>query len=67
MKLQSADKFYLKDRLVYTFHGIEGLDPRTLQGQIVNIDGAAYRVTGVETFAIMDATGTNFGLAVEAL
>ena len=49
---------------VATFPGAPGFDPRPLTGQQVMIDGKAYMVHGVETFAIPDASGKPFGLLV---
>lgn len=49
---------------VATFPGAPGFDPRPLVGQQVLIDGKAYTVRGVETFAIPDASGKPFGLLV---
>src|SRR5262245_22823806 len=62
--LKSEDCITVNGNVVYTFAGIQGLDPRTLKGRRVEIDGYLFDVLGVETYAIVDATGTNFGLAV---
>lgn len=47
-----------------SFPGIPGLDPRSLHGQQVEIDGETYAVLGVETYAISNVTGKPFGLLV---
>lgn len=67
VNLTSADLICVKGQShpVFTFHGVKGLDPRQLKGEIVTIDGHLYEVLRVETFALMDATGTNFGLMVK--
>ena len=44
--------------------GVDDLDPRSLTGQLVEIDGKPYSVQGVETFAIRNVTGKPFGLLV---
>jgi len=46
--------------------GVAGLNPRELTGQTVQIDGKAYTVIGVETFALLDrgVVGKPFGLLV---
>lgn len=51
---------------VANIDGVEGLNPRTLTGQQVEIDGKTYAVLGVETFAMMDRSvvGLSFGLLV---
>lgn len=51
----------------FYYHGIHGLNPRTLMGLEVQIEGGhRYRVLAVETFAVQDpyATGKPFGLLV---
>ena len=65
--LTSADLICVKGQShpVFTFYGVADLDPRTLKGEIVTIDGHLYEVLSVETYALMDATGTNFGLMVK--
>ena len=65
--LTSADLICVKgmDHPVFTFHGVKGLDPRTLRGQWVIIDMHPYEVLRVETYALVDATGTSFGLMVK--
>ncbi len=65
IELQSADLIVVTGRPVFTFTGVPGLDPRSLEGQAVTIDGHRYGVLGVETYAIVDATGHNFGLMVK--
>lgn len=64
LELKSADSFMVDKRRIWCFEGIEGLNPRSLIGQEVIVDGLRYVVRGADTFAIMDATGTNFGLAL---
>lgn len=63
--LTSADLIVVAGRPVFTFAGVPGLDPRGLHGRIVTIDGHRYRVSGVETHAIVDASGFPFGLRVD--
>ena len=64
MRLTSSD--YDHDFSAFYFRGIPGLNPRTLQGEVVTIDGNLYTVTGVDTYAIYDATGLPFGLRVHS-
>jgi hypothetical protein len=64
LSLTSADRCTNSRGTVFTFEGIPGLDPRKILDQQVIIDGREYTAKGVETYAIYDATGTNFGIAV---
>lgn len=65
LQLTAGDWYHASGRgWVATFPGVPGLDPRTLNGAQVEIDGKPYTVQGVETFAIHDATGKPFGLLV---
>ncbi len=65
---QAADLVAVGGRPVYTFLAISGLDPRSLDGQVVRFLGVKDSVPvvgvvdGVETFALYDATGTPFGV-----
>lgn len=66
LKLTSADSFTIQGvGHVKTFLGVDGLNPRTLVGQPVNIDGEDRIVRRVETHAVMDPTGMNFGLLTD--
>jgi hypothetical protein len=65
IELVSADLIVIDKFPVFTFHGIKDLDPRKLQDALVIIDSHLYRVKRIETYAVMDATGHNFGLAVQ--
>ncbi len=65
IELTSADLIAVDRTPTFTFEGVEGLDPRKLRDTVVVIDGHRYLVKRVETFALHDATGTSFGLAVE--
>lgn len=49
----------------FMFKGIAGLDPRSLKDNLVFIDGYRYNVISVETYAVNDPTGRNFGLIVD--
>jgi hypothetical protein len=51
----------------FLIEGIAGLDPRTLQGKIVTLDGRAVRVLRVGTVALMHVIGRAFELVVEPL
>jgi hypothetical protein len=62
LRLLSADKIKVGDKGVWTFHSVEGLNPRGLEGQLVEVDGEVYRVHGVETFAIAEPINQPFGL-----
>ena len=65
LRLTGGDWYEITGRgWVATFRGAPGFDPRPLTGQQVLIDGKAYTVHGVETFAIPDASGKPFGLLV---
>ena len=65
LNLTSVDTFHITARgIVHTFEGISGLNPRPLKGQRVIINGKFYTVEGVETYALLDATGHAFGLCV---
>lgn len=59
-----ADSIIVNGEVVFMFQGISGFNPRPLQHQNVFIDGTEYHVLRVETYAIYDATGHNFGLMV---
>lgn len=65
MNLTSDGSFQVGDRTAFTVGAVPGLDPRTLQGQVVTLDGTRVRVLTVETVAIVDATGTAFSVIVE--
>lgn len=65
LELQSADVICVGKTVMFTFAGVPGLNPRLLKGQRVRIDGHVYEVLGAETYAVMDATGMNFGLGVK--
>jgi len=61
----TADDWYQRGRSwVAVFSGVPDLDPRSLRGQQVEIDGKVHLVLGVETFAIHNVTGKPFGLLV---
>ncbi len=62
--LTSADLIVVNGLPAFIFSGVPHLDPRTLREQNVMIDGQPYFVMSVETYALYDATGTNFGLMV---
>ncbi len=62
--LTSADLIVVNGKPAFTFSGVPHLDPRTLIERNVMIDGQPYFVLSVETYALYDATGTNFGLMV---
>jgi hypothetical protein len=65
VELHAKDWFTITGRgRVASFEGIEGFDPRLLLNTEVTIDGKPYFIRGVETFAILDATGRSFGLLV---
>ncbi len=49
----------------FAIDGIKGLDPRTLKGQYVLVDGDPFNVLGVEVFMVNDPTGMEFGMVVE--
>ena len=63
--LTSADLLCIDNKPVFTFKGVAGLNPRTLLNEPVCIDGHEYDVLRVETYAVMDPTGMNFGLMVK--
>jgi hypothetical protein len=63
--LTSVDSFIVRGRRVFNIAAVSGLDPRTLQDQVLVLDGQTVRVRGVETYAVVDATGQPFGLLVE--
>lgn len=65
IELTSADCLRIPRGTLFTFVGVPNLNPRPLVGHVVQIDGAPYRVIGVETYAVYDATGMNFGLLVD--
>lgn len=66
LRFRSGDHITVNGHDVFTFGAIDGFDPRSLvRGQQVSIDGGLFRVRGIETFALIDATGTSFGIMVE--
>ena len=61
--LQSIDKVQIAGVGESTiFAGVDGLNPRTLQGQRVMVDGVEQLVKRVGTYAVMDPTGMAFEL-----
>jgi hypothetical protein len=65
-QLHAQDWFTIAGRgRVASFAAIEGFNPRTLLNQDVLIDGKLYHVVGVESYALKDVTGCNFGLLVK--
>ncbi len=64
LELSAADVVCVNGDVMYTFLGVKGLNPRQLRGQEVQVDGRTEIVKSVETYAIQDATGHNFGLIV---
>ena len=65
LNLISSDLICNGGKPTFTFKGVAGLDPRTLLNEPVCIDGHEYDVLRVETYAVMDPTGMNFGLMVK--
>jgi hypothetical protein len=64
-EFQAADWFTITGRgRVAAIKGIPGLNPGDLLNTEVLIDGKPYFIRGVETFAIPDPTGRDFGLLV---
>jgi hypothetical protein len=49
------------DKQMWTFPEMP-LNPRTLKGQLVEMDGFIYRVLGVETFALPEPIHQPFAL-----
>lgn len=65
-ELRSAGCFVINDHPVYTFHGVEGLGPRSLVDTIVRVDGILYHVRRVESFCtVNDPVGSSFGLMLD--
>lgn len=62
LNLNSIDTFISMGKICHACKPIKDLDPRTLVGKVVNLDGNPYEVLGVETFAMQDATGTRFAI-----
>lgn len=67
MELRSADSFTIDGKRLKSFHAIEGLNPRTLQGEIVTVDGQRCRVLSVETFAVVEPINMPFSLYCEPI
>jgi hypothetical protein len=68
LAVHAVDWFELRGRgWVAVIDGVDGLNPRSLVGQQVAIDGVLRTVRGVETHAVPDhaVTGRSFGLLVD--
>src|SRR4051812_35431124 len=63
LSLQSADVIPIGKAVAFMFEGVDGLGPRSLQDQVVRIDGHLYTVIGVESYPTPhDPIGSAFGL-----
>lgn len=63
--LTSVESFLMREQTVFAIEGVPRLDPRALLHRVIVLDGRTVRVVGVETYAILDATGTSFVVQVE--
>ena len=52
-------------REIHICQGVDGLNPRTLIGAKVDLDGREVTVIAIETYAVMDPSGFNFGVVLD--
>ena len=61
IKLHEIDRW----RDIHICQGVDGLNPRTLIGAKVDLDGRELTVIAIETYAVMDPAGFNFGVVLD--